>query len=49
MVRDLDLLETRAESELRRGGARRSNRSSYNDDDDDFAPSNAGTGGFFDT
>jgi len=46
VVRDLDVLETRAEAELRRGGNRRSFYT--DDDDDDYSPSKAGTGGFFD-
>jgi len=51
IVRDLDVLETRAEAELRRGG--RSRKSFYtndddDDDDDDYSPGKAGTGGFFD-
>lgn len=47
IVRDLDLLETRAEAE-----ARRSNRRGpafVRDGDDDFSQRSAGTGGFFDT
>jgi single-strand DNA-binding protein len=47
VVRDLDLLETRAEADLRRSGPR--SPSFYANDDDDFdGPSKAGTGGFFD-
>jgi len=46
VVRDLDVLETRAESELRRSGGGR--RRSFDDDEDDYSPSKAGTGGFFD-
>lgn len=48
VVRELDLLESRAEADLRRGGSRRSFPRD-DDDDDDFNPSKAGTGGFFDT
>ena len=43
VVRDLDLLETKAEAELRRSNRR--GPSFY--DDDDGGPSPAGTGGFF--
>lgn len=50
VVRDLDLLETKAEAELRRSGSRQ--RSFYTDDDegDDFRGSSrtGGSGGFFD-
>ena len=46
IVRDFDILESRAEAELRRSGRR-----SFSDDggEDDFygGPSSAGTGGFF--
>ena len=48
VVRELDLLESRAEADLRRGGSRRSFPRD-DDDEDDFNPSKAGTGGFFDT
>ena len=46
VVRDLDVLETRAEAELRRSGGSR--RRSFDDDEEDYSPSRAGTGGFFD-
>lgn len=47
IVRDFDILESRAETELRRSGRR--GPSFYTDDDDeDYSPSKAGTGGFFD-
>ena len=51
VVRDLDILESRAEAELRRGEKQQRGRSFYaeDDDDEDFSgPSKAGTGGFFD-
>ena len=48
VVRDFDLLETRAEAELRRGGGNRRSFYTDNDGDDDYSPSKAGTGGFFD-
>ena len=49
VVRDLDILETKAEAELRQ--ANRRGPSFYRDDSDDYdnnGPSSAGTGGFFD-
>lgn len=52
VVRDLDVLETRAEADLRKTGRR--SRSTFegtggdDDDDDAYGPSRAGTGGFFD-
>lgn len=49
VVRDLDVLETRAEAELRRGEKRGPSFYTEDDDDEDFSgPSKAGTGGFFD-
>jgi single-strand DNA-binding protein len=56
LVRDLDILETKAEAELRRGGAvtsfsqegKQRERQSDGDDSNDFlGPFSAGTGGFF--
>jgi len=57
IVRQVDILETRAEAELRKsrkggnfsgGNNNMSNkRSNYDDDDEDGGPSPAGTGGFF--
>ena len=47
VVRDFDLLESRAEADLRRKGGRRS-FSRGDEDDEDFNPSKAGSGGFFD-
>lgn len=46
VVRDIDILETRAEADLRRSGQR--GASFYTDDDDFNGSSKAGTGGFFD-
>ena len=52
VVRDLDVLETRAEAELRRGNAQQ-RRTPYNNknrdsDNDGGNPVKAGSGGFFD-
>ena len=49
VVRELDLLETKAEAELRRANRRGPSFSAGDDDDDDDdgGPSPAGTGGFF--
>ena len=57
LVRQIDILESKAEAELRKGnrgneqylggGNRGSGR--YNDDDEDGGPNPASTGGFFDT
>jgi single-strand DNA-binding protein len=44
IVRDFDILETRAEAELRRNGSR---GPSFSTEDDDDMYSSAGTGGFF--
>jgi single-stranded DNA-binding protein len=49
IVRDFDLLESKAEADLRRSNQR--GPSFYTSDDDDngdFSRSTAGTGGFFD-
>jgi single-stranded DNA-binding protein len=44
IVRDLDILESRAEADLRRSGR----RASYSDEDEfEDGPMSAGTGGFF--
>jgi single-strand DNA-binding protein len=54
IVRDFDILETRAESELRRGGGASSNNQRRgpafytSDSDDDGGFGSAGSGGFFD-
>lgn len=53
VVRDIDVLETRAEAELRRGGSQQQrggqHTSSFGDDDMDYnGPTKAGSGGFFD-
>jgi single-strand DNA-binding protein len=48
IVRDFDILETRAEADLRRGGRRGPSFSSDDNDDELYdGPSSAGTGGFF--
>mmetsp|Transcript_19704 Transcript_19704/g.41533 ORF Transcript_19704/g.41533 Transcript_19704/m.41533 type:complete len:274 (+) Transcript_19704:75-896(+) len=53
LARHVDILESRAEAELRKGnrgnynGNRGGKQYSDNDDDDDSGPSPAGTGGFF--
>jgi single-stranded DNA-binding protein len=46
IVRDLDILETRAEADLRKQGSRGS--SFFSDADDDYGGSKASSGGFFD-
>ena len=48
VVRELDLLESKAEAELRRGGNRRSSYNGGDNDEDNYSPSKAGSGGFFD-
>lgn len=46
IVRDFDILETRAEADLRRTGGR-GGQSFGMEEDDDESYSNAGSGGFF--
>jgi len=50
IVRDFDILETRAESEARRANTGSSRGPAFytNDDDDDGGPASGGNGGFFD-
>lgn len=52
IVRDLDILESKAEAELRRGNQKQVQRRSFymsEDEDDEFSgPFSSGTGGFFD-
>ena len=48
VVRDLDILETRAEADLRRSNRRGPSFYTNDDSDDDGSPSSAGSGGFFD-
>ena len=45
IVRDFDILETRAEADLRRTGSRGPSFSMEEEDDDSYSP--AGSGGFF--
>ena len=49
VVRDLDILETKAEAEARRGNRRGPSfyKNDDDDDDDDYRPSAGGSGGFF--
>lgn len=48
IVKDVDILETRAESELRQSNRRGPSFYTSDDDDDDDTPFAAGSGGFFD-
>jgi single-stranded DNA-binding protein len=51
VVRDLDILETKAEAEARRGNRRGPSFYTSDDDDDDndddYSPVSGGSGGFF--
>ncbi|KAL3801167.1 hypothetical protein ACHAWO_002738 [Cyclotella atomus] len=52
LVRHIDILESKAEAELRKGqyfGGGNRGGGRYDEDDDDGGPSSASTGGFFDT
>lgn len=48
VVREFDILESKAEAELRRSTSRGPSFYTKDDDDDEYNPSAAGSGGFFD-
>ncbi len=48
IVKDLDILETKAESESRQANKRGPSFYTSDEDDDDDEPFSAGSGGFFD-